>query len=89
MPVRAGGLMPEHEPKRCPRCGNDFECRLGTIHRCQCADIMLGDDMRESIAATYDDCLCRACLLDLAKTPTRATTSQARRVSRYHGHTED
>ncbi|KAF0284611.1 cysteine-rich CWC family protein [Spiribacter roseus] len=69
--------MPDHEPKRCPRCGNDFECRLGTIHRCQCVDITLSDDMREAVAAAYDDCLCRTCLLALSRDDTPA-------VSRYH-----
>ena len=69
--------MPEHEPKRCPRCGTDFECRLGTIHRCQCADVTLDDDVRESMAATYDDCICRACLLDLAASRNPA-------ISRYY-----
>lgn len=72
--------MPEHEPKRCPRCGNDFECRLGTIHRCQCADITLGDDTREAIALAYDDCLCRACLLTLAQAPASRTPA----VTGYH-----
>ncbi|MEX0450015.1 cysteine-rich CWC family protein [Spiribacter sp. 221] len=58
--------MPEHEPKRCPRCGNGFECRQGSIHRCQCVDVMLTDEVRETIAHTYDDCLCRDCLQALA-----------------------
>ncbi len=57
--------MPEHEPKTCPRCGGGFECRQGSIHRCQCVDVLLSDALREMIALRYDDCLCRDCLLEL------------------------
>lgn len=58
--------MPAHEPKACPRCGGGFECRLGSIHRCQCVDIQLSDTTREWIARRYDDCLCRNCLEELS-----------------------
>lgn len=64
--------MTAHELKCCPRCGREFECRLGTIHRCQCVDIALGDDVREAIGQRYDDCLCRACLERLARRPVSA-----------------
>lgn len=59
--------MTAHEPKRCPRCGGEFECRMGSIHRCQCVDIPLDDALREAIARQYDDCLCRDCLQVLAR----------------------
>ena len=65
--------MPEHEPKRCPRCGSGFECRQGSIHRCQCVDVVLSDEVRESIAHTYDDCLCRDCLMVLADRPSSSS----------------
>ncbi|MFO7808585.1 cysteine-rich CWC family protein [Guyparkeria sp.] len=69
--------MPDHEPKRCPRCGNGFECRLGSIHRCQCVDIALSDEMRESIAHRYDDCLCRDCLMALGKQAESSASTQS------------
>lgn len=59
--------MTAHESKCCPRCGADFECRLGSIHRCQCADVALDDVLREAIACRYDECLCRSCLQELAR----------------------
>ncbi len=58
--------MPDHEPKHCPRCGGGFECRLGSIHRCQCVDVILSDAAREAIGLEYDECLCRDCLLAIA-----------------------
>lgn len=73
--------MPDHEPKRCPRCGNGFECRLGSIHRCQCVDIALSDEMRESIAHRYDDCLCRDCLMALSAEDTSGVPNRAGEVS--------
>ncbi|MFM9816828.1 UNVERIFIED_CONTAM: cysteine-rich CWC family protein [Spiribacter pallidus] len=71
--------MPAHEPKRCPRCGNGFECRQGSIHRCQCVDVVLTDEVREAIAHRYDDCLCRDCLLALAGPDGLAANAPARR----------
>ncbi len=72
--------MPEHEPKRCPRCGNGFECRQGSIHRCQCVDVVLTDEVRETIAHTYDDCLCRDCLQALAAADSAGDAARARSV---------
>jgi len=54
--------MPKHETKACPRCGGDFECRVGTIQRCHCADLAIDSEVAEQLALTYGDCLCRACL---------------------------
>ncbi|MDR9433659.1 MAG: cysteine-rich CWC family protein [Spiribacter sp.] len=69
--------MPEHELKHCLRCGNGFECRQGSIHRCQCVDVVLSDEVREAIAREYDDCLCRACLLALAAADAKRATGDA------------
>jgi hypothetical protein len=54
--------MPLHECKRCPRCGGDFECRSGTILRCQCEPIRLEQGLVEQLALRYGDCLCATCL---------------------------
>jgi len=69
--------MPDHEPKACPRCGGGFEGRLGSIHRCQCVDIVLSDAMRESIAQRYDECLCRNCLIALGELEGRTASAPA------------
>jgi hypothetical protein len=54
-----------HEEKICPRCGNGFECKLGSITECQCSGISLNDEERAFIEERYDDCLCRSCLVEL------------------------
>jgi len=76
--------VPAHEPKACPRCGDGFECRLGSIHRCQCVDIQLSDTTREWIARRYDDCLCRNCLQALsdAERLTSSAPAESRPISR-------
>jgi Cysteine-rich CWC len=61
--------MSKHEQKQCPRCGNNFECRVGDIIRCQCYGIVLPADTEGLIAQQYGDCLCRNCLLQLKETP--------------------
>jgi len=54
--------MPVHEQKQCPRCGRLFECRSGTITRCQCQQVTLSSGQLEFIADRFDDCLCCDCL---------------------------
>ena len=54
--------MDKHETKNCPRCHNDFACRVGSITQCQCYGIELNAEQRAYIEQRYDDCLCRDCL---------------------------
>ncbi|HEV8270045.1 MAG TPA: cysteine-rich CWC family protein [Chitinophagaceae bacterium] len=54
-----------HEEKHCPRCGNRFECKAGSITACQCYGIGLSNEERAFIEERYSDCLCRNCLLEL------------------------
>jgi hypothetical protein len=54
-----------HEEKLCPRCGNGFECKPGSITECQCYGIALNNEERAFIEDRYDDCLCRSCLVEL------------------------
>ena len=61
--------MPLHERKQCPRCGQSFECRSGSVTLCQCQDVALTPAQRKYIAARYDDSLCRACLRQLQEAP--------------------
>lgn len=55
----------KHETKACPRCGADFECRTGSISRCQCQRVTLDHEQAAYIAARYEDCLCASCLAAL------------------------
>jgi hypothetical protein len=55
--------MAHHEDKHCPRCGEPFECKVGSILQCQCNGISFSDAEKDYIRLTYTDCLCRNCLL--------------------------
>ena len=59
--------MCKHEEKRCPRCSNTFECKVGTIAQCQCNAINLSMEETAFIQAKYEDCLCINCLNELQK----------------------
>lgn len=51
--------------KTCPRCGASFVC-THDIH-CQCVGIALSPRARAYIREHYFDCLCAACLRQLAE----------------------
>ena len=57
--------MCQHEPKICPRCNKQFECKAGTIIQCQCYGIHVPDELKSLLEKQYDDCLCRNCLLEM------------------------
>ena len=57
--------MCHHEEKKCPRCSQPFECKVGNINNCQCNGIKLTDAEKTFIESRYQDCLCRNCLMDL------------------------
>lgn len=57
--------MPQHEPKICPRCRQQFECRTGDVPNCQCSAVSLTIEERAFIEDRYEDCLCINCLKDL------------------------
>ena len=50
--------------KRCPKCGTSFEC--GGLFGCWCRDVKLDKAALASLKERYDDCLCPACLKQLA-----------------------
>jgi hypothetical protein len=54
-----------HETVTCPRCQRNFECRVGSILRCQCQDITLTEEERLFIQQGYNGCLCIDCLYDM------------------------
>jgi hypothetical protein len=54
-----------HEHKVCPRCSGLFECKVGSITKCQCYEIQLTVEERAFIEDMYDDCLCLECLREL------------------------
>ncbi|MFY0254016.1 cysteine-rich CWC family protein [Chitinophaga sp. 30R24] len=57
--------MASHETITCPRCKQTFECRVGTILRCQCQNVVLTDEERTFIRQQYNECLCANCLRQL------------------------
>ncbi len=59
--------MPHHEIKKCPRCTNAFECKVGNIIQCQCSEVKLNDKEREYIDDKYIDCLCKYCMKDMKR----------------------
>jgi hypothetical protein len=54
-----------HETITCPRCKSAFECRVGSILRCQCQQVKLTEEERDFINDTYAGCLCANCLSEL------------------------
>ena len=56
----------KHEIKTCARCGRAFECKVNNPAHCDCARIQLTEDTLLRIEGRYRDCLCLACLTDLA-----------------------
>ncbi|WP_343690358.1 cysteine-rich CWC family protein [Chitinophaga sp.] len=57
--------MAEHETVSCPRCKKTFECRVGSILRCQCQTVQLTAEERLYIADNYAGCLCAACMEEM------------------------
>jgi Family of unknown function (DUF5522)/Cysteine-rich CWC len=58
--------MPQHEIKACAACNQPFECRVGDVLRCHCTSVELNEAQRQSLADTYDDCLCHQCLQEFS-----------------------
>jgi hypothetical protein len=56
-----------HETTYCPRCQAAFECKVGTIQECQCNGIPFNEAEKAHIAAHYQECLCRNCLLAMKR----------------------
>lgn len=57
----------KHENKTCPRCSVVFECKVGDITRCQCYSVKLNDVQRDFLSHHYADCLCAACMKEIAR----------------------
>ncbi len=57
--------MCQHETKYCARCNFRFECKVGSILLCQCAEVDLTDQERDYLKAQYNDCLCAKCMREM------------------------
>jgi hypothetical protein len=57
----------------CPRCGGAFECGAGADRAtpCFCVSYALGAERLAELRAKWSDCLCAACLAELAADPER------------------
>ncbi len=53
--------------KSCERCGNEFNCEAESITNCWCTEVQMPPALRTKIASLYNDCLCAACLQQLAE----------------------
>ena len=58
-------LTNERMHKLCPRCGAEFVCTHDAF--CQCVGITLNEKARAYLRTHYSDCLCRACLEEIAR----------------------
>ncbi len=57
--------MPSHEMINCPRCGAEFECKLGSILICHCSDVHLSKELQAHLAEHWQSCLCHRCLVEI------------------------
>ena len=51
--------------KSCSRCGQQFTCRMDDITQCQCSVVKLTAEARAFMAASFSDCLCKNCLVEM------------------------
>lgn len=58
-------MDPSAKQKTCQRCGAEFGCCVGG--KCWCGEEPYRLPMPKPVEAKYDDCLCRACLRDVAE----------------------
>ncbi|WP_258103523.1 cysteine-rich CWC family protein [Marinoscillum sp. MHG1-6] len=56
--------MEKHEIKKCVKCGSSFECKVGSIHLCQCMTVTMTNEERQFLKEGYEDCLCKNCLIE-------------------------
>ena len=63
--IGVGKAVSKHELKKCPRCGEEFDCKPGSIAICQCQAVELNRQQADDVAARYNDCLCSGCLTEL------------------------
>ncbi len=57
--------MPEHAESECPRCGEEFVCKLGSYFLCDCSDIQLSREQAAYLSEYWEECLCCKCLLEI------------------------
>ncbi|MBR33820.1 MAG: hypothetical protein CMN77_21160 [Spirochaetaceae bacterium] len=57
-----------HEATTCPRCHKSFACKPASISACWCIHEKVSADVLRKLQGQYESCLCRSCLLELAKT---------------------
>lgn len=65
----------KHEAKACPRCEAIFECKVGDVANCQCAEVPLNYAAKNFLTKTQYDCLCKKCLAELSMMVNKAETS--------------
>ena len=51
--------------KKCPRCGNKFECKPDDIFSCECVDVYIPPNLSFQIDSMYSECICAKCLREM------------------------
>ncbi len=55
--------FPKYEERDCPRCGKPVRC-TGDLN-CWCLSVKIPEKVQDYIAATFDGCLCKDCIMEL------------------------
>ncbi|MEM6965118.1 MAG: cysteine-rich CWC family protein [Bacteroidota bacterium] len=53
--------------KTCQRCQSTFDCRVGDVGNCGCAQVTVSPDTHVYLSKTHYDCLCSNCLSTVNK----------------------
>jgi hypothetical protein len=48
--------------KKCPRCGEQFQCSANNISECVCGEVELTEVEKAHLAEYFKDCVCVNCL---------------------------
>jgi Cysteine-rich CWC len=51
----------------CEKCHTFFNCRADDIAACHCSAVKLSKAQMDRIAARWNGCLCRDCLVEIAQ----------------------
>jgi Cysteine-rich CWC len=70
-------MAPTIATDRCPRCGAGFHCGARDCPPCACTTLRLDAATLAALRAQFTDCLCLACLEQLAAAPSLALAQGA------------
>jgi hypothetical protein len=62
------------DDNRCPRCGGGFHCGVNDAQACACSTVKVDAVTLAALRQRYSGCLCLACLAELARNDTPASS---------------